>query len=60
MIVPMRFLCCFAAATLTCNCVAAAEVGAGERMVDRAVVHVYEMLGRLHSEPEEMLKNSSQ
>lgn len=36
------------------------EVGAGERMVNRAVVHVYEMLGRLHSEPEEMLKNSSQ
>lgn len=34
-----------------------AEVGAGERMVDRAVVHVYEMLGRLYSEPEDMRKN---
>ena len=33
------------------------EVGAGEHMVDRAVVHVYEMLGRLYSEPEEMRKN---
>lgn len=30
------------------------EVGAGERMVDRAVVQVYQMLGRLHTEPEEM------
>ncbi|MBV8811565.1 MAG: neutral/alkaline non-lysosomal ceramidase N-terminal domain-containing protein [Acidobacteriaceae bacterium] len=36
------------------------EVGAGERMVDRAVVHVYEMLGRLHSEPDEMRNKSSQ
>jgi neutral ceramidase len=36
------------------------EVGAGERMVDRAVVHVYEMLGRLYSEPEEMRKNPFQ
>src|SRR5579884_1261343 len=26
------------------------EVGAGESMVDRAVIHVYEMLGRLYSE----------
>jgi neutral ceramidase len=34
-----------------------AEVGAGERMVDRAVVHMYEMLGRLYSEPEDMRKN---
>jgi neutral ceramidase len=32
------------------------EVGAGERMVDKAVVHTYEMLGRLYSEPEEMRK----
>jgi hypothetical protein len=32
------------------------EAGAGERIVDRAIIHVYEMLGRLHSEPEEMLK----
>jgi neutral ceramidase len=30
------------------------EVGAGERMVDRAIVHTYEMLGRLFREPEEM------
>lgn len=30
------------------------EVGAGERMVDRAVIHTYEMLGRLHSQPEEL------
>lgn len=30
------------------------EVGAGERMVDRAVIHTYQMLGRLYSEPEEM------
>ena len=36
------------------------EVGAGERMVDRAVIHVYEMLGRLYSEPEEMRKNTSE
>jgi neutral ceramidase len=36
------------------------EVGAGERMVDRAVVHMYEMLGRLYSEPEEMRKNPFQ
>ena len=36
------------------------EVGAGERMVDRAVVHTYEMLGRLYSEPEEMRKNQPQ
>lgn len=35
------------------------EVGAGERIVDRAVIDVYEMLGRLHSEPEEMLKTHS-
>jgi neutral ceramidase len=33
------------------------EVGAGERMVDRALVHVYEMLGRLYSEPEDLRKN---
>ncbi|MGI9070896.1 MAG: neutral/alkaline non-lysosomal ceramidase N-terminal domain-containing protein [Bryobacteraceae bacterium] len=36
------------------------EVGAGERMVDRAVVHLYQMLGRLYSEPEEMRKNPFQ
>jgi neutral ceramidase len=30
------------------------EVGAGERMVDRAVIHAYEMLGRLYDDPEEM------
>ncbi|HEX6509120.1 MAG TPA: neutral/alkaline non-lysosomal ceramidase N-terminal domain-containing protein [Chloroflexota bacterium] len=36
------------------------EVGAGERMVDRAVVHMYEMLGRLYSEPEEMRKHPFQ
>lgn len=36
------------------------EVGAGERMVDRAVVHTYEMLGRLFPEPEEMRKNAYQ
>jgi len=36
------------------------EVGAGERMVDRAVIHVYEMLGRLYSEPEELRKNPFQ
>jgi neutral/alkaline ceramidase-like enzyme len=36
------------------------EVGAGERMVDRAVIHVYEMLGRLYSEPEDMRKNPFQ
>jgi len=29
-------------------------------MVDRAVVHMYEMLGRLYSEPEEMRKNPFQ
>ena len=34
-----------------------AEVGAGEHIVDRAVVHVYEMLGRLYSEPEDMRKS---
>jgi neutral ceramidase len=33
------------------------EVGAGERMVDRAVIDVHKMLGRLYSEPEEMRKN---
>jgi hypothetical protein len=33
------------------------EVGAGERIVDRAVIHTYEMLGRLFREPEEMRKN---
>jgi hypothetical protein len=33
------------------------EVGAGERIVDRAIVHTYEMLGRLFREPEEMRKN---
>lgn len=36
------------------------EVGAGERIVDRAVVHVYEMLGRLHSEPDDMRKTHSE
>ncbi len=36
------------------------EVGAGERMVDRAVVHTYEMLGRLYPEPEEMRKKPYQ
>lgn len=36
------------------------EVGAGNRIVDRAVIHTYEMLGRLHSEPEEMLKTHSE
>lgn len=36
------------------------EVGAGERIVDRAVVHVYQMLGRLHSEPEELRKTHSE
>ena len=35
------------------------EVGAGERMVDRAVVHTYEMLGRLYAEPEEIRKSQS-
>ena len=32
------------------------EVGAGERMVDRAIVRTYEMLGRLSDMPED-LKN---
>ena len=36
------------------------EVGAGERMVDHAVIDVYKMLGRLYSEPEEMRKNPFQ
>ncbi len=36
------------------------EVGAGERIVDKAVVHMYEMMGRLFSEPEEIRKNSAQ
>lgn len=36
------------------------EVGAGERMVDRAVVHTYEMLGRLYPEPEEMRNKPEQ
>jgi neutral ceramidase len=36
------------------------EVGAGERILDRAVVHTYEMLGRLYSEPEELRKSQSQ
>jgi neutral ceramidase len=36
------------------------EVGAGERMVDRAVIDVHKMLGRLYSEPEEMRKNPFQ
>jgi hypothetical protein len=35
------------------------EVGAGERMVDRAVIHTYEMLGRLHDVPQEMLETRS-
>ena len=35
------------------------ELGAGEHIVDRAVVHTYEMLGRLHSEPDELRKNQS-
>jgi neutral ceramidase len=36
------------------------EVGAGERIVDRAIIHTYEMLGRLFREPEEMRKNHAQ
>lgn len=36
------------------------EVGAGDRIVDRAVIHTYEMLGRLFNEPEEIRKNSAQ
>ncbi len=32
------------------------EVGAGERMVDHALVRVYEMLGRLSDEPEDLRK----
>ena len=36
------------------------EVGAGERMVDRAIIHTYEMLGRLYSEPEELRTKPSQ
>jgi hypothetical protein len=32
------------------------EVGAGERMVNLALVRVYEMLGRLVDEPEDLKK----
>jgi len=31
-------------------------VGAGERMVDQALMRVYEMLGRLIDEPEDFKK----
>jgi len=30
------------------------EVGAGERMVDHAIVRTYEMLGRLSDMPEDL------
>ena len=30
------------------------EVGAGERMVDRAIVRTYEMMGRLNDMPEDL------
>jgi len=31
-------------------------VGAGERMIDHALIRIYEMLGRLSDAPEELKK----
>ncbi|MGH9431305.1 MAG: neutral/alkaline non-lysosomal ceramidase N-terminal domain-containing protein [Terriglobia bacterium] len=40
----------------TANSTTWVEVGAGERMVDHALVRTYEMMGRLTDAPEELLK----